>query len=322
MIQPKRVHKLQQESNPFHKSFIFRHLCNINVYYEATLPPTNQFQGIMAPVQVIKHSGNRETFDEPKLRQSLKKADAGHSLIDEITASIRDGAYDGITTQEIYKQVKKQLRRHSKRAAGRYRLKEALQELGPTEVPFKKFITEILNQLGYETKPDVTALGNCITHNIDVIAQNDDAFIYVECRFFQRDERCSVRVPLYVQSQFEDLEKERASRGEKDNKIHKGWVVTNTRFSYDAEEYGRCVGLKLLSWDYPRKQGIKDLVEFLSLYPVTCLTSLTKEEKKQLIDHDILFCKQVIGDDKLLRSAGIHPRQMNRIASEANEICG
>ena len=276
----------------------------------------------MAPLHVVKYSGHTELYDESKLQQSLKKADAERELIDAITTSVREMIYDGITTQKIYSAVKKQLQRHSKRAAGRYRLKEAVQEFGPSSQPFKSFVIEILNQLGYETEPEVTTVGHCITHNIDVIAQNDDAYMYVKCKFYERDERCTAKIPLYVQSQFEDLEKVRDTRGETDDKIHKGWVVTNTRFSHDAEEYGKCVGLKLLSWNYPRMQGIKDLVEFLNLYPVTCLSSLTKVEKHQLIDHGILFCKQITEDDELLHSAGIHPRQMSRIAREAAEICG
>jgi hypothetical protein len=38
------------------------------------------------------------------------------------------------------------------------------------------------------------------------------------------------------------------------------WIATNTRFSKDAVTYGNCAGLKLFSWDYPLKGGLKELV--------------------------------------------------------------
>lgn len=276
----------------------------------------------MAPVRVTKYSGNSETYDESKLRKSLKNAGASEPAIDEIANKVRNFIYEGIPTQKIYKKAFKYLQTISEKSAGRYRLKEALFELGPTGYPFEKFVAELLNRLGYETERGVTVLGECVTHEIDVIAQNDDAYLLVECKFHNRDEnRCNIKVPLYVQSRFQDLKRNWSDKSAKDDKIYKGWVVTNTRFTYDAEEYGNCVGLKLLSWNYPRKKGIKDLVEYLNLYPVTCLSSLTKEEKNQLLSHDIIFCSQICDDKKLLEPAGINPRQINRIAKEAEEVC-
>lgn len=277
----------------------------------------------MAPIHITKYSGNSAKYDESKLRQSLSNAGAPESLIDETVTAVRPQLHDGISTEKIYKETLKFLQNFSKRVAGRYRLKEALFELGPSGASFEKFVTKLLNRLEYETEVGVSALGHCITHSIDIIAQNADAYILVECKFYNRDEeRCNANVPLYFQSRLQDVKKKWSQQPENTDKIYKGWVVTNTRFSYDAEEYGNCVGLKLLSWDLPRKRGIKDLVEYLNLYPVTCLSSLTKEEKNQLLEQDTIFCRQICEDKKVLEAAGINPRQINRVAKEAEEICG
>jgi hypothetical protein len=276
----------------------------------------------MAPVQITKNSGTTEAFNKTKFQQSLRDADTSEALINEILGKVEDILHDGISTQEIFKESYKHLQNHSKQSAGRYRLKEAIFELGPSSQPFEQFTAELLKNLGYETELGVTALGECITHDIDVIAQNDDAYILVECKFFGRDdERCNVKVPLYFQSQFQDIKKKWSKQSDSKEKIYKGWIVTNTRFSYDAEEYGNCVALKLLSWDFPRKKGIKDLVKYFNLYPVTCLSSLTGGEKNQLIENDIVFCNQVAENKDRLESVGINPRQVNRIAKEAREIC-
>lgn len=276
----------------------------------------------MAPVYVTKYSGEREEYNESKLRQSLRNAGASEPVIDDVVNRVRDLLYEGISTEKIYKEAYKYLQTTSERSAGRYRLKEALFELGPSGYPFEKFIAELLNRLGYKTDVGVTIQGDCISHEIDVIAQNDDAYLLVECKFHNRNEhRCNVKVPLYIQSRFQDLKLNLSKLPEHNGKIHKGWVVTNTRFTTDAEKYGTCVGLKLLSWDFPRKKGIKDLVEYLSLQPVTCLSSLTNKEKNQLLSHNLIFCSQICEDKKLLEEAGINPRQINRITREAKEIC-
>lgn len=276
----------------------------------------------MAPVQVTKYSGETEEYDESKLRRSLKSAGAEQTIIDEIAESIKGKLHEGISTQKIYKEAFRQLRAKSRKIAGRYKLKEALFELGPTGFPFEKFVSKLLNKYGYETQTGVIVKGDCVDHEVDVIAHKDDEYLLVECKFHNRKEnRCNVKVPLYIQSRFLDVKKNWTSQPGHKNKTHKGWVVTNTRFTSDAEIYGKCIGLKLLSWDYPKDEGIKDLIGRMNLHPVTCLSSLIKQEKSQLLDKNIIFCKQIVDDKGVLKKADINPRKINTIYKEAVEIC-
>jgi hypothetical protein len=276
----------------------------------------------MTPVNVTKYSGELQPFDESKLRTSLKNAGASEEIINEITAVVNDLLYDGISTQKIYREAFRQLKATSQKSAGRYKLKEAIFELGPTGFPFEKFIGELFNRMGYKTEIGVIVNGDCVTHEIDVIAQKNDDYLLIECKFHNRnDNRCNVKVPLYIQSRFLDVKKNWSSMPGHKDKTHKGCVVTNTRFTDDAETYGECAGLKLLSWDYPKKSGIKDLIGKMNLHPVTCLSSLDKQEKERLLENDIIFCKQICENRELLHSAGINHRKINRIAKEAVEIC-
>lgn len=276
----------------------------------------------MAPVHVTKYSGETEEYDESKLRQSLRSAGADSVLIDYISGQIQDMLYEGISTQKIYKEAFRLLKSESQRSAGRYKLKEALFELGPSGYPFERFIAELLNRLGYQTEVGVVVQGDCVSHEIDVIAQKDDLHLLVECKFHNRNEnRCNVKVPLYIQSRFQDVKRNWSSMPGHKNKTHKGWVVTNTRFTSDAEKYGPCVGLELLSWDFPKNSGLKDLIGRMNLHPVTCLSSLEKDEKQQLLKSNIIFCKQIFDDKNILKSVNINPRHINKIAKEAEEIC-
>lgn len=276
----------------------------------------------MASIHVTKYSGDSEVYDESKLRRSLESAGADPVLIDRIAEQIREKLYDGISTQVIYRDAFQLLKSASKKSAGRYKLKEAIFELGPTGFPFEKFVGELLNRLGYETEIGVKVKGDCVSHEIDVIAHKEMEYLLVECKFHNRKEnRCNVKVPLYIQSRFLDVRKNWSSLPGHRNYAHKGWVVTNTRFTTDAETYGNCIGLKLLSWDYPKNSGIKDLIKRMNLHPVTCLSALNAQEKQLLLNHEVIFCKQVAEDKGILNRAGINPRNVNKIYKEAAEIC-
>ena len=47
-------------------------------------------------------------------------------------------------------------------------------KLGPTGYPFEDFIAKLLQADGYETKVRQILKGECITHEIDVIAEKNN----------------------------------------------------------------------------------------------------------------------------------------------------
>lgn len=276
----------------------------------------------MEKINVTKASGEKEPYDEAKLRKSLAGAGADKQAIDRIADSIRDMLVEGISTRKLYKEAFRQLKEQSDRYAGRYKLKEALFELGPTGYPFEKFTAELLSRLGYSTEVGQVIEGNCVSHEIDVLARKEDEHFIVECKFHNRkDHKCNVKVPLYIQSRFLDVKKKWSSRPGHKNKKHYGWVVTNTRFTDDATRYANCIGLKLLSWDYPKDMGLKDLIARVNLHPITCLSTLSDEEKQKLLESEIVFCTQLCEDESILTNIGLDDRTRNRVLKEAGEIC-
>lgn len=276
----------------------------------------------MGTVAVTKASGEKEPYNENKLRSSLANAGADRQIIEQITRTIEDILYDGIPTKKIYKEAFRLLRQHSNHSAGRYKLKEAILELGPTGYPFEKFVGELLSRLGYSTQTGIIVEGDCVSHEIDVVAEKDDEYFMIECKFHNRKgHKCNVKIPLYIQSRFKDVEKNWSSQPRHEDKRHRGWVVTNTRFTKDARDYGECVGLRLLSWDYPEQNGLKDLIGRVNLHPITSLSRLSKKEKQQLLEKDVVFCLQLCEDEQILSSIGMDNRKKNRILKEAQDIC-
>ena len=157
---------------------------------------------------------------------------------------------------------------------------------------------------------------------MDVIALADHHHFMIECKYHnQRGIVCDVKIPLYINSRFKDVEAEWVRLPGHDKRSHQGWVVTNTKFSTDAIQYGNCAGLKLLGWDYPIKGSLKDLIDDLGLYPITCLTTISKAEKQKLLDNKIVLCLELCENPKLLHDLGMNDLKVKRIIEEGQMLC-
>ncbi len=274
------------------------------------------------PVIITKASGNTAPFSEDKLRHSLQKAGADESQVQNIVDELLPKLYEGVSTKKIYRWAFILLRKSSHHLAARYNLKRAIMELGPSGYPFEKFIGEILKQQGYSVKTGEVVTGKCVTHEIDVIAEKDEQHFMIECKYHNLPGTvCDVKIPLYIQARFKDVEQQWLLLPGHSAKFHQGWVVTNTRFTSDAVKYGTCAGLHLLGWDFPKKESLKDLIDALRLHPVTCLTTLTRTEKQKLLDKKIVLCKEIYQDKNLLTSIGIKPSRINTVMEEATNLC-
>ncbi len=276
----------------------------------------------MKDIFITKASGEKSKFSEEKIRKSLSRSGATAEQTDTILREIDANLYEGISTKKIYRLAFNLLRGESRHIAARYHLKQAIMELGPSGFPFEKFIAEILNAEGYKTKTDQIVQGKCVSHEIDVIAEKEEHVSMIECKYHnQRGKFSDVQIPLYIQSRFKDVEAQWLKNPEYKSKTMGGWVVTNTRFSADAILYGTCSGLTLLGWDYPQKAGLKDRIDLLGLYPITCLTSLTKVEKQRLLDKKIVLCKEIYNNEQLLETSGIKTARIPTVMKEAKQLC-
>ena len=272
-------------------------------------------------VEVIKHSGERTNFSIDKLKSSLRKSGAEEALVNEISNNVRDELYQGISTKEIYNRAFALLKKEKKGYASKYKLKKAIYELGPTGFPFEKFIAALLFYSGYKVKTGQFLQGKCVLHEVDVVARKNDQFIVIECKFHSDEGRnCNVKIPLYIHSRYRDILNNYNNKNEAE-KPTEGWVVTNTRFTEDALQYGKCAGLYLLSWDYPKDNGIRDRIDRLGLYPITASTLMSQREKQFLLSRDIVLCKQLINDDFYLDHLGISENRQARILEEIKILC-
>ncbi len=272
-------------------------------------------------IYIIKSSGEKVKFSFEKLRKSLKRTGAEHDTVESILRVVKDELYEGISTKEIYNRAFALLKKKKSYLASKYKLKKAIYELGPTGYPFERFISAILTYSGYKTQVGRILQGTCVAHEIDVIAFKNGEATVIECKFHSEEGlKCNVKVPLYINSRYLDVKAHWDSK-KMDKTLTPGWVVTNTRFTEDAIQYGKCCGLYLLSWDYPKDDGLKDRIDRLGLYPITVSTLLTNREKQFLLSREVVLCRELIGDSFYLDHLGVSQTRKEKILNEINQIC-
>ncbi len=273
-------------------------------------------------ILITKASGKKAEFSEKKLRNSMLRTGATEDQINGVISEITSRLYEGISTKKIHELAFELLKGNAGHLAAKYHLKQALMELGPSGFPFEKYIGEILRVQGYRVQVGALVKGQCVMHEVDVLAQREDQQLMIECKYHNLPGVfCDVKIPLYIQSRFKDIEVQWRMNPEQGINHYQGWVVTNTRFSNDAMQYGLCVGLKLIGWDFPEKGSLKDQIDSLGLYPITCLTSLTKDEKQNLLDKKIVLCQELLQNPKLLDQTGINPSRTSIVMEETKLLC-
>lgn len=273
------------------------------------------------PVKVRKSSGELDDFDLNKLRDALSRSGADEAQIEKVIKGVRSSLYDGIPTRKIYQIAYGILRKISYRSAGRYRLKKAILELGPTGFPFERFVARLLESKGYSVRVGQTIQGKCVSHEVDVVAVKGKQQLMVECKFHHDNRsKSDVKVPLYIHSRFLDVEAGWKMILENRNLKFKGMVVTNSRFTEDAISYGKCSGLTLVSWDYPPHDCLRDWIDESGFHPLTSLQNLTKDEKQQLLERGIVLCREILNNIDILNAIVSSPRRLKLVLKEVEEI--
>jgi len=274
------------------------------------------------PIQVTKASGERSPFSEEKIRRSLQRSGANPDQIDHILSEITSRLYEGMSTKQIYSIAFSMLKDNGRHVAARYHLKQAIMELGPSGFPFEKFIAELFRQQGFNVKTNLILSGKCIDHEIDVALDQDNQFIMIECKYHNHaGVVCNIKIPLYIHARFNDVDSRLKNQPEYADRKRSFWVITNTRFSADAVQYAACYGMKLIGWDYPFKYSLKEQIDRFGLYPVTCMTSLTYDEKQLILSQGIVLCKELEFQKGILKSIRLSPERVETVLQEAHHLC-
>ena len=272
-------------------------------------------------ILITKSSGKEQVFSNEKLIRSLRNAGAEDTTINQIVSNVEHWIYPGVTTKKIYSRAHAMLHK-TEASSFRYRLKQSILELGPTGYPFEFLMGEIYKRQGWQVEVGQVLQGASITHEMDVIATKGDEQHLIECKYHKdQGKQVSIQVPLYVRARVNDIIEYREKRTEYVGLDFVAGVCTNTRFSDDSTHYGEHADIKLLSWDYPKNKGLKDLIEQFHIYPITILKDLTLREKQYLLNHKVVLCYQLCHDHSILLELGMTARKLKAVLKELGQIC-
>lgn len=274
-------------------------------------------------IEIIKANGTKQIFSEQKLLRSLRRSGASIKTAKNITDKIKNTIAQGMRTSDIYRQAFRLLRHGKTRpVAQRYNLRRAIMELGPEGSFFEKFTGEIFRALGYQ-EVEIGALidGWCVQHEVDVSARKDNKHTLVECKFHNSPGyKTDLKVALYVKQRFLDIEKKHQRDNPTEGFCYEGWLMTNTKLSTQAIKFSNCAGLKVVGWGYPKIGNLEDLILQTKIQPITVLTTISARHKQQLLLKDIVLCRDIFNNQKILREIGIQNEKINIVLQEIQDI--
>jgi hypothetical protein len=272
-------------------------------------------------IYITKSDGTKQLFEEEKLVSSLKRVGASPEVIDDVVDEIGAEIKDGMTTNEIYGRAFAHLRKHSMPVAAKYSVRRAMIELGPDGFPFERFVARIFKMWGYDTVTDQAVLGKCVEHEVDVVAWKGESLAMVEAKYHNEfGLKSDLKVSLYVKARYDDLAETVFDYGGVKRKLTERWLITNTKFTDRAIQYSECANMKLLGWNYPAKGNLHEIIFENSLHPVACLNSLTRDQKRELSDLNIIVCLDLVGHPEVLNKIGIKPEDQEKILTEAQIV--
>jgi ATP cone domain len=290
-------------------------------------------------MQIRKANGTIEDFDEKKLIKAISQTGTKTDVAYDICQYVKDKCSENyknsepIRTDYIYRLAFKHLKNISKASALKFSLKRSMLEIGPSGFPFEKFISYIWQHDGYSAITGQMVYGKCVSHEVDVIAWKEDELVMVEAKFHSdAGSRTDLKNALYVKARYDDIDGNEYNINSFDEKsthglpakmaknLTEGWLITNTYFSDTAITYANCNNLKLMSFDYPDSTSLQDKIIEYSLYPITILTTISKEEKNKLIQQDIILCKTLHSHAHTLVEIGVDKDRVYLILEEVSTL--
>lgn len=270
---------------------------------------------------IIKADGAREIFDPARLITSLARAGAPTRTAERIAEMITSTLTPGSTSREIYARAFTLLRREARPLAARYTLRRALFELGPSGHPFEDFISHLYRVEGWQVETRKIIKGHCVSHELDFYATSADGKEHIAAELKYHNDpgyKTDLKVALYVKSRFEDIFQ--CDPTVRECPIERGLLVTNTKFTTEAIAYAECAGVELLGWGYPIGNSLFMKMNRASVYPITILTTLSRAEKRLLIEQGTVAVDQVLADRRLLSPLRLSAERVGELLAEADGV--
>jgi hypothetical protein len=79
--------------------------------------------------------------------------------------------------------------------------------------------------------------------------------------------------------------------------------------------------MKVISWSYPEGGSLRELIERAGLHPITMLTSLSTNQKMQLLQNHVVRCKTIHENHSVLDTLQLSQIEKEKVIDEVAFIC-
>lgn len=277
-------------------------------------------------MEILKTTGEQELFKEKKYLQSMRSAGIEYSLAQEVMRMVERDKHNLRSTDSLHSATERSLvKKANLAAAARYNLKRSIIDLGPSGYPFEQYIARLFQAYGYSTQTNQILPGKCVQHEIDVIARRDDLHYMIECKHHQYSgAKTKIQVALYTYARFQDIVERWAVQEGSRTDQHVPWLVTNTKVTADVITYANCVGMKILAWHYPERQGLNEFIEKNKLYPVTVLPNMSAKNQQTLVRTNLILLSDIaaLTPKQLRDKTKFSPAVISKIFETASQLLG
>ena len=221
---------------------------------------------------------------------------ASNEVAIQVAQEVEKNLYEGITTQKILQKIFALMRKHKPAVKHLFDLKQGISLMVP-KPEFEVFVRVVLAHSGFQVKPNMIVRGLCGEHEVDAIAAKEDLTYLVEAKHhFNYHALTGLDESRIARAIIEDVT-DGYKIGLTEIKIDRAIIVTNTKYSEHAINYGRCRDILQVGWTSPEGFGLRDIVEKHKLYPLSCLRGINTETRLRLVEAGIVLIKQFLEQD-------------------------
>jgi hypothetical protein len=202
-------------------------------------------------VFVTKENGSRQLFDKDKVIRTCLRMGANSHIAFEVAGKVEERLYDGISTQIILRMIFRFMRKYKPEVGQLFDLRKGFSLMSP-KPEFELFVQVLLMHNEFEVRPNQILTGKCVEHEVDAIARKDGVTYFVEAKHhLSYHALTGLYESRIARAVLEDVT-EGFMLGRCDLKIDRAMIVTNTRYSDQATQYGRCRNILQIGGAHPK----------------------------------------------------------------------
>ncbi len=239
----------------------------------------------------------------------------------EVAEKVERKLYNGISTAKILQMIFLYMRRDKPAVRHLFDLRRAMS-LMESKPEFEEFVQTLLAHNGFEVRPNQILQGKCVEHEVDGLAARNGITYLLEAKHhYNYHTLTGLDESRIARAVIEDVT-EGYEIGLSRLKIDSAIIVTNTKYSEQATRYASCRKIMQIGWNSPSDLSVQSMIERKNLYPISCLRSLGRNERRRLVASGIVLMKQIAEESptNLEKRTGVSQHLLEKVRQQVDLI--